>query len=262
VTRRIVDMNAGELLELVRSRDLSDPEVLSVLRSPYCTLEIAGRIASSRDLLGSDAVRENLTGFPGMPLSEAMNLMGTLSWPSLLAVAQAPRSPPLIRRQAERKLLQRLPKLTPGEVIALARRAHRPLFDALTSSADDRVLVALLDNPRLVENDLVVMLQRTERTPAFYRELARHHRWGAAYGVRRALAQTPGVPLPVALSVLVSLRPGDLRRVAESKGAPAQVRSAAAALKEKQDRGLRGVLRSNPYGRDVEFVECDPEGSG
>lgn len=255
-------MNADELLELVRSQNLTDPEVLSVLRSPYCTLEIAQRIASCRDLLGPDAVREKLTGFPGMPVSDAMNLMGTLSWTSLLAVAQAPRSPPLIRRQAERKLLQRLPKLTPGELIALARRAHRPLFDALMSSGDDRVLIALLDNPRLVENDLVVMLQRTERTPTFYRELARHHRWGAAYGVRRALAQTPGVPLPVALSLLVSLRPGDLRRAAESPSTPARVRSAAAALKEKQDRGLRGVLRSNRHDRDVDFVECDPENPG
>ncbi len=262
MTRRIGDMSTSELAELVRARDLDDLEVLSVLRNPYCSLEVAQSVASRRNLLSSDAVREKLASFPGMAISEAMGLLGTLPWTSLLAVAQLPRTPPLIRRQAERKLLHRLPRLTPGELIAMARRAHRPLFEPLILAGDDRVLIALLDNPRLVENDIVVMVQRVEPDPEFYTALTRHHRWGQSYGVRRALVQVERVPLPIALSQLVALRPKDLREIARSDRSPPRVRAAAIALQEKQERGLRGVLRSGDDECGFHVVECDAQDPG
>ena len=138
--------------------------------------------------------------------------------------------------------------MTLGEKVALSRRAHRPLLPQMIAQGEEEVLEALLDNPRLVENDLLVLLRSRDLPEAFVRSLARHHRWGTHYRVRRAIAESPAAPLPVALSALVSLRPGDLVRFARRRDLPDKVREAAQALQNKEERGLRGVIRSDGDG--------------
>lgn len=246
----IASMNADELRDLVATvGGLDELEVLAVLRNPYCTVEVAGMVAERRDLLDPHAVRERLAGFPGMPFAQAMSFMATLPWTSLLALGQNPRVPPLVRRQAEKKLAQNVQKMTLGERIALSRRAHRPLLPQLIALAEVQILEALLDNPRLVENDLLVLLRNSDLPESFMRAVSRHHRWGTHYRVRRAIAESPSAPLPVALSALVSLRSGDLARFASRRDLPERVRSAAQALQDKEERGQRGVVRSDGDGR-------------
>ena len=131
-----------------------------------------------------------------------------------------------------------------GEKVALARRVHRPLVKNLIGSGDGQVLVALLDNGRLCEDDVLLMINTVAAPTDFYTAVARHRRWGQCYGVRRALAQCPNAPLPVALSALVQLRTRDIAAIASRPGTPDGVRDAAFALKEKEDKGLRRVIRS------------------
>jgi len=233
-------MNTDQLRRLVESGELDDLDALAVLRNPYCTVEIAELICDSPRLLDLHDVRERLSGFRGMSLSRALTLMATLPWLSLLRLSQQPATPPLVRRQAERKLLERVQRMSLGEKIALARRCHRPLIRPLIQEPDAQVLEALLDNPRLVENDLLVVLN-TARPPApFFGALARHRRWGPAYRIRRALVENPRTPLPVALSLLVQLRPSDLDAVASRPDVPEKVRDAARALGERRrDEGAR-----------------------
>ncbi len=232
----ISDMNAADLLTLIHGGELREGDVLDVLRNPYCTVEIAEKVASSSAWLGSQAIRERLTGFKGLPVARAMNLMATLPWTSLLQVAKAPQTQPVVRRHAERRLQYRLPKLTFGEKIALARRAHRPLFSALINSGDIQVLNALLDNPRLVENDIRVIINSAEPPSEFFGEVLRHRRWCHSYEIKSALARNENVPFPLALSVLVQLRPTDLRRLADSPVGSEEVRAAARALCEREPR--------------------------
>lgn len=233
---RIPDMNTAELLETVQAGTLEEGEVLEVLRNPYCTIEIAERIAASSTWLSSQTVRERLTGFRGLPLSRAMNLMSTLPWTSLLQLAQAPQTAPVVRRHAERRLQQRLPKLTLGEKIALARRAHRPLFRGLIESGDPQILIALLDNSRIVENDIQVVLNSSQPPQEFFGEVLKHRRWGQSLEIRSSLACNKNAPLPLALSALVELGPMQLRRIAERPGVPESVREAALALSEREPR--------------------------
>ncbi|MCP4897953.1 MAG: hypothetical protein GY906_13355 [bacterium] len=232
----ISEMNGDELFALIRRDDLNEGDLLEVLRNPFCTVEIAEKIASSSSWLSSQVVRERLTGFRGLPVGRAMNLMSTLPWTSLLLLAQAPRTAPVVRRHAERRLRYRVPKLSLGEKIALARRAHRPLFTVLIKTGDLQILVALLDNPRLVENDLFVVVNSSNPPQEFYAEILRHRRWGQSYKIRSALARDERVPLPLALSVLVQLRPSDIRRIAQQSGVSDSIRDAARALCQKEDR--------------------------
>lgn len=241
----ISDLDSKQLLELVNSRQLDELEVLQVLRSPYCTVQVAEAVAADPAAKDAHAVRERLAGFPGFNLSRAMSLLGTLPWTSLLALAQAPRTPPVIRRRAEQKILLMIPNLTRGEKIALARRAHRALFNSLISTGDERVLMALLDNPRVIENDILVMLNTTEPPRDFFSALVGHHRWGRYLEVRRAVVECPSTPLPLALSVLVQLPNHLLRLLLASPDLSPGVREAATSLMEREARGERRVIESS-----------------
>jgi hypothetical protein len=244
----VPDLDSDGLMEFVKGHELDALEVLQVLRSPFCTAQIAERVASNPRLLDAHAVRELLAGFPGFTFSRALDLLGTLPWNSLLSLSQAPRTPPVVRRQAERKLLGQLVAMALGEKIALARRAHRAIFQVLMADGNGQVLSALLDNPRLVENDVLVMLNTAEPPPEFFAALAGHHKWGPYLRVRRALVECPNTPLPVALSVLVQLSAVDLRRAVDRPDLPEGVRNAARALLEREAQGRRRVIDSGSEG--------------
>lgn len=236
------DLDSETLLRLVKERQLDELEVLQVLRSPFCTTQIAEHIASHPRLLDPHAVRELLAGFPGFTLGRALDLLGTLPWTSLLSLSQTPRTPPVIRRQAERKLIGMLTSMALGEKIALARRAHRAIFKVLIADRNRRVLSALLDNPRMVENDVLVILNTVEPPVEFFGELAAHRKWGNYLRVRRALVECPRTPLPLALSLLVQLSSLELRRLIGRPDLSQNVRDAACALLEREAEGRRRVI--------------------
>ena len=233
MNRRITDLTSGELLTLVRGGSLDDFQLLDVLRSPYCTTQVAEMVASMREHLGTQSIREKLAGFPGLNNAQALNLLGSLPWSSLIAVAQNPKTPPLVRRQAERKLILQISSMSLGEKVAMARRAHRALFPALIKAGDDKILTALLDNPRLMENDLVVLISTGQPPVDFISGVARHHRWGKNYQVRRMIVESPRTPLPLALSILVQLTKKDQQAIARRDDISERVRSAAEALWER-----------------------------
>ena len=230
MSRSIADLASEELMALVRQGELDDLQVLEVLRSPFCTPQIAEMVASDRRYLAAQSVRELLAGFPGFSFARAMDLISSLPWTSLLALAQTPRTPPVVRRQAERKLIFQIASMTLGERIAMARRAHRALFSALMGGWDDKILSALLDNPRMVENDVVVLINTGEPPLDFYGVVARHRKWGGYYGVRRALVECPRTPLPLALSIMVQLPRSDHKRIAKRETLSEPIREAAAGL--------------------------------
>jgi hypothetical protein len=246
-------LDSNGLMELVRGHQLDELEVLQVLRSPYCTAQIAEDIASNPRLLDAHAVREKLAGFPGFTFGRALDLLSTLPWTSLLSLSQSPRTPPVVRRQADRKLLSLIVSMSLGEKIALARRAHRAIFRVLIELGDGQILLALLNNPRLVENDILIMLNTSEPPPKFFGELASHRKWGPYFRVRRALVECPHTPLPVALSVLVQLPVAELRHARARRDLPEKVREAVESLLEREAQGLRRV---------IEFSGDDSDGGG
>jgi hypothetical protein len=226
-------MSSSELLDLVRRGEIEGLEILQVLRNPYCTPEIVEKISENRHWLTSHQVRELLAGFRGMPMARAMNLLATLPWLSLMEVARSPRTPPGVRRLAEKKILVRISTMTLGEKIALARRAHRPLIRPLISTTQSEVLIALLDNPFLVENDVHLMLNTITPPPSLITEIVRHSRWGSYYGVRLALVECKHTPLPLAMSSMVQLTRIDLKGLCERPDLRDEIKDAAKSLLEK-----------------------------
>lgn len=232
--KRIGDFGPDELLSLARSKSLNELTALKVLRNPYCTAEIAEKVADQRHVLASHTVRQLVCEIRGFPFARTVSLLATLPWLSLLELAGAPKTPPVVRKYAERKLLMKLPSMALGEKVAMARRCQRSFFKALITTSDDLILTALLNNSRLVENDILIMLNTLSVSANLCREIAAHEKWGQYRGVRKALVVCPHTPEILAFSLLAFMNNRDLEGLSVRPDVSERVKDSAKALMEKR----------------------------
>lgn len=207
LARRLRAASESELGRLVaESTDRLGPaEARSVLRNPFVTGEILERLAASREVAAHHELRRELAAHPRTPRTLALSLVAGLSWRDLAELGIDAKAHPLVRRSADRRLLERLPGLAVGERIALARRASGALVAALRFDPNPRVVAALLDNPRLTEIQLVPLASHERANSRCLVVLAESARWASRLAVRKALCRNPATPLGAALRLLPGL---------------------------------------------------------
>ncbi len=92
-----------------------------------------------------------------------------------------------------------------------ARGRDRNRLDRLLHDRDWRVIRLLLDNPRIVERDVVKVAAMRPTRPEVLELVAQHRRWASRYPVRKALALNPYTPTPIVRRLLPTLMKQDLR---------------------------------------------------
>jgi len=92
-----------------------------------------------------------------------------------------------------------------------ARTSDRFLLDRLLRDRNVSVIKNLLRNPRLVEQDILLITSTRPTRPEILLAVAQHPRWSGRYRVRKALACNPYTPSAVALNLLSTLMLQDLR---------------------------------------------------
>jgi hypothetical protein len=117
--------------------------------------------------------------------------------------------------------------LTLGERRALARRPSRTTLDVLMRDQHPMVVRALLDTPRLTEDNVVRMAARRPGRPDALLEIARHPRWILRPRVRLALVCNPSTPPSVALPLVALLRQPELEQLAHATDVAPALRRAA-----------------------------------
>jgi hypothetical protein len=124
--------------------------------------------------------------------------------------------------------------LTLGERRALARRPSRVALDVLMRDQHPMVVRALLDTPRLTEDNVVRMAARRPGRPEALVEIARHPRWILRPRVRLALVCNPSTPPAVALPLVALLLQPELEQLALATDVlPALRRAARSAAAER-----------------------------
>jgi hypothetical protein len=213
--RRLRDAGSEELLALVRERaaELSPAAARQALLNPFVNAEVIEALAAQARLLAFYEVKRDLARCRATPDVLALRLVASLYWADLVTIGLDTRLHPRLRRAADQHLLARLPGLSVGEKIAIARRAAPAILAHLRHDPTPRVIAALLDNPRLTEGTLAPLVH-SERTPGPILELiAADRRWGMRYPVRLALARNPATPAAAALRLLPLLHKVDLKAV-------------------------------------------------
>ena len=131
---------------------------------------------------------------------------------------------------AERPLQPRERPLTLGERKSLARTYQRSVIVALCKDPHPDVVAILIDNPHVTEPDVVRMAALRPAVPRALTLIATHPRWPLRAAVKRSLVWNPATPLDVATRVATTLRPPDLRDVAEAPTLTLALRAHAAEL--------------------------------
>lgn len=218
----------GEYLEGALDNDALGPEELVLLlRSPASTAEIVARVGRNRAWMRSRELKVAFVAHPRAPRVLARRFLPHLTWRNLADLAVNLRISPVLRREAERLLKTRLPELSVGEKISVARRGSRGIIEMLCGEQDPHVLRALAGNPRATEADVLRMLDRPDLHREVLAWLADQSAWGQRRALRLALVRHPQTPAAAALRSIRELSRGDLDALQHDPIAPRLARIAA-----------------------------------
>lgn len=228
-------LQPAELLRAVEDAGagLSEAEALAVLANPHCTPAVCQLIASTQALTSHYSVRVALVGQKATPQAEALRFLHFLFWPDLLRLSLDVRIPAPVRGALDRQLLARAEKLSLGERVTAARRCSHELavwflFD------QPRVFHALLVNPRLREDDLLMLINSTRVTKEKLTTIGSDRKWGCRYAIRKALVLNPLTPRSVAASQLRFLSKRDLAGIYSRPETSVYLARCIESLREKQ----------------------------
>ena len=229
---------AAVLAQLDDGLEVPEGVLVRSLRSPACPRELAERLAACRWVRSLRRVPPLLLRQPACPTAFAWDTLPHLGWHDLLLVVRDPRTRPAIRRQGERKLLERLKQLTTGERAALAREATRGVVAGLLADESPACVQALLDNPRFTEQDAVRLLG-ANGSGECAAAVVRHPRWGTRRAVVDAALRSPVAPLGISLGLLASLSLARLEELARAGALPARLAEPLRQLLERRRGGNR-----------------------
>ena len=212
------------------SLDGADPgpeELVILLRSRATSPAVVARIGRNRAWMRSREVKLAFVSNPRAPQVLARQFLPHLGWRDLAELPVNLRVSPVLRREAEKLLQTRLPELSLGEKVALARRGSRGILAVLCEEAETVVLRAVAGNPRATEADCARILTRPDLPADFLGWLATTSSWGQRRAVRMALIRHPRTPPSAALRLAQELSRRDMEDLRRDIAAPRLVRVAA-----------------------------------
>jgi hypothetical protein len=205
----------------------TEGDCLRLLRRANLSRETLEEILCDRAARKFHAVRRALAAHPKTPRTEALALVATLYWRDLAHLSADVRVHPAIRRAADQDLLRRVPEMAVAEKVDLARNVGRGTLLALRLDPDPRVLASVLENRFTIEADVIQAAVQRSATPEALGLIAAHPRWGARPGVRSAVLRSPGLPDPLALTLLTRASLEDLRGIRDSPRRSALLKACA-----------------------------------
>ena len=135
------------------------------------------------------------------------------------------------RRQSRQVEIQSMPV---PEKIKLAMTGDKEARGVLVKDSNRQVQDAVLENPRITDNEIVAIVTSRITSEEILRKVADNRSWVKYYQVRLGLVSNPKTPLPISLKLLDTLMLADLRRLAKSKGISNVIASAANRLAIKK----------------------------
>ncbi len=200
----IRSMSGEELSAFVSENlaSLGEDDAIAILSNRFCTPAVCVAIAGNPRLAAYYEIKQKLVQCRATPQHLAMKFLRHLYWSDLLRHSTDVQVMPPIRRAIDAQLLAGLAKRTLGERISSAKSCSRDVGVALMSDPDLRVFAALLNNPRVREDDLVGFLRLDRVSAEHVRIIAGHAKWGVRYAIRRAIAFSAIAPRAIAASQL------------------------------------------------------------
>jgi hypothetical protein len=226
------------LAQSARSGDvpaLTEDQALAQLKHRDLSALSIQQLTKDAGLMKSRKVRVALAAHPLTPRRIAIRTIRELHTFDLMKFAQLPAVAADLKRAAEELLVSRLPSVTLGERISLARRSSTLIATALLLDKETRVWQTALENPRLTEDAVVKALRRSTATPAFVEAICRHAKWSPRPEIRIALLRSAHTPLARALAFARALTPATLRDILHNSRLPENIKACLRRSKEEKE---------------------------
>lgn len=245
-------LDEDELSNLVMQATAAELELLLVhprVNEKHAALAIANKSVSAQTLqrIGDDRrftrgyeVKRALVEHPRTPRHLAIRFVKFLYLADLLRLLDSHQIAPGLKRFAESTLVSRMPQITLGERLTMAKGGGRGVVKVLKAEQDEIVLRALLQNPKLTSSDVVHLIESGRTPPSLLEDIGTSARWKVEYAVRFALARNPRTSRAIALGIVSSLLKRDLKELVRSESVPKVVRLAA----ERVLQSRTGVVAS------------------
>jgi hypothetical protein len=148
-------------------------------------------------------------------------------------------------------------ELSLGQRRAAARSSDRFVLDRLLHDRNALVIELLLDNPKIVERDVVKIAALRPTRPEILRLISKHRRWASRYHIRKALACNPYTPHQIAHRLVATLMMQDLRDLYKMGVLPPSLRTEAQRLISERDRLHRNAQGnvSDGQGENAKITE-------
>jgi hypothetical protein len=177
---------------------------------------LASALEQSTSLTAEQKTQLHELHGPGNPIDEAA-----------LAEAAAAAESDLARRQT---LIQRLAKMTVAQRVQFAMKGGSEARRTLIRDNNKVVQRAVLQSPRLTDQEVEAFAGMTSLTDEILRSIAGNRAFRKNYTVVRNLVNNPKTPLDVTLHMLPILNAVDLKRLTTNKNVPETLRTTALKL--------------------------------
>lgn len=208
---------AEHLIHVVRHLS---PAVVQALLEDLDRISASPTLAAALELLPSVTTEQKthlheLHG-PGHPIDEAA-----------LADAASAAEPDPVRRQT---LIQRISQMTVAQRVQFAIKGGSDARRTLIRDANKVVQRAVLQSPRLTDQEVEAFASMSSLTDEILRLIAGNRAFRKNYTVVRNLINNPKTPLDVTLHMLPMLNAQDLKRLTTNKNVPETLRTTAMKL--------------------------------
>ncbi len=124
--------------------------------------------------------------------------------------------------------------ITLGQRRTMAKSGVKDTLDRLLSDPDPLVIMSLLDNPRIVERDVIKMASKRPNSPHILKQLATHRKWSKRYFVIKAIVSNPYSFPRISVALVEFMLTQDLREIAGDGMLHPQLKMSAEELLEER----------------------------
>lgn len=203
---------------------LTEDLALGQLKKADLSAEDIEAIVRDSSVMKSRKVRFAVATHLHTPRRIALRIVRELYTFDLMQFALRSGAPADLKRIADELMVGRLPSITLGERISLARRCSNSVAAALLLDKEARVWQAALANPRLTEAGVTEALQRPNASAGFVQAVCHHTKWSVRPEVRMALLRSAHTPLARAVEFARHISPALLRDILHNSRLPESIK--------------------------------------
>jgi hypothetical protein len=213
------------LLAAASDSALSEDLALALLKRKDLAAAVLERLAKNGSVIKGRKVKIALICHPRTPRHVSLPMIRHLYTFDLMNVALSAIAPADVKRVADESLVTRVPTISSGERLTLARRASAAVAAALLNDKEPRVMKIALANSRLTEAAIVRAVNTRTATEALIQAVSHHPKWSLRHEVQIALLRNEKTPLARALQFAQRLPAAQLREVLQQSRLPAATRT-------------------------------------